>query len=275
MSTYVIGDVQGCFDELKQLLTQIEFNPDHDTLWFTGDLINRGPNSLAVLRFVKALGDRHQIVLGNHDLHLLAVAYGAADMNRHDTINDILTAPDKAELIDWLRHCPLLYHDAQTAYVLVHAGLAPAWTIKQAEQLAREVETVLRSSHPSTFLKHMYGNLPDEWRDDLSGVERLRCITNYLTRMRFCYTDGRLDLIYKGEIAGKPKDLIPWFEVKPRANAEAKIIFGHWAALGGEVNMPNLYALDTGCVWGNCLTAMRLEDEKRFRVNCAHLLSRK
>lgn len=267
MSTYAIGDIQGCFDELQQLLTLIQFDEAKDTLWFTGDLVNRGPYSLEVLRFIKALGERHITVLGNHDLHLLAVAYGVKSLHKDDTLDAILAAPDKQELLDWLRHRPVLHHDKAKDCVMVHAGLAPPWTLNQAKLLAQEVEATLRGKTPEFFFQHMYGNQPDHWDVNLAGVERLRCIVNYLTRMRFCYADGRLDLSYKGEIAGKPKDLFPWFDVE-RVNANVKIIFGHWAALGGKTDAPNVYALDTGCVWGNRLTAMRLEDEKRFAVKC-------
>lgn len=268
MTTYAIGDIQGCFAELEKLLVQINFNSDEDILWFTGDLVNRGPQSLEVLHFIKSLGEQHIVVLGNHDLHLLAVAYGVRAGHRDDTLDAILTAPDKVELIDWLRHRPLLHHDKSSGYVMTHAGLAPCWRLNEARLLAQEVEAALRNPAPELFLKHMYGNEPTQWNENLSGAERLRCIINFLTRMRFCHADGRLDLTYKGQIAGKPQDLIPWFDVPNRANANEKIIFGHWAALGGKTDAPNLYALDTGCVWGNCLSAMRLEDEKRFSVHC-------
>lgn len=268
MPTYAIGDIQGCFAEFQALLEKISFDPTRDTLWFTGDLINRGPQSLEVLRFIKTLGDKHQTVLGNHDLHLLSVANGFGNLHRTDTLDKILAAPDKGELMDWLRHRPLLYHDKQSGFVVAHAGLAPAWTLNQAKLLAQEVESVLRSDTPEFFLKVMYGNEPNTWNDNLAGVDRLRCIVNYFTRMRFCHADGSLDLAYKGEIGGKPNDLIPWFDVKSRVNANEKIIFGHWAALGGKTDAPNLYALDTGCVWGNCLTSMRIEDEQRFSVKC-------
>jgi bis(5'-nucleosyl)-tetraphosphatase (symmetrical) len=267
MATYVIGDVQGCYTELTQLLLKIQFKPDEDSLWFTGDLVNRGPHSLEVLRFVKALGNKHKIILGNHDLHLLAVASGVRNKHASDTLDSILQAPDKDELLNWLRHRELLYYDKTLQFVMTHAGLAPKWRLQKAQQLAQEAETVLRDS-PDFFLKNMYGNEPDDWDDSLSGIPRLRCIINYLTRMRFCYADGRLDLSYKGQIAGKPDNLIPWFDVPNRANANVKIIFGHWAALGGKTDVPNIYAVDTGCVWGNCLTAMRLDDEKRFSVAC-------
>jgi bis(5'-nucleosyl)-tetraphosphatase (symmetrical) len=266
MSTYVIGDVQGCFEPLQRLLTHIQFDPQVDTLWFTGDLVNRGPASLEVLRFVKSLGEKHITVLGNHDLHLIALAYGNKKTTEWDTLDFVLSAPDKEELMDWLRHRPLFYQEKE--FVLVHAGLAPSWRVLEARELAREVEAVLQSDQASDFLAHLYGNQPDVWRDDLVGYDRLRCIVNYFTRMRFCYADGRLELEYKGEVKNKPDDLIPWFDVPGRKNVEAKIIFGHWAALNGETNTPRVYALDTGCVWGNCLTAFRVEDEERFSVRC-------
>lgn len=269
MSTYAIGDIQGCFEQFQQLLALIHFNPASDTLWLTGDLVNRGPHSLEVLRFVKNLGDKQITILGNHDLHLLAVAYGFKQAHDKDTLSEILKAKDKTELIDWLRFRPLLHQDKN--FLMTHAGLAPAWTVAKAAQLARELEAVLRES-PEFLLKDIYGNLPDHWDDNLQGLERLRCIVNYFTRMRFCYADGRLDLTYKGNIANKPKNLLPWFEVPGRKNADAKIIFGHWAALNGEiVDTPNVYPLDTGCVWGNALTALRLEDEKIFSVSCAQV----
>ncbi|SRR5579885_244628 len=269
MATYVIGDVQGCFAEFEKLLEKIHFDSRKDTLWFTGDLVNRGPYSLEVLRFVKALGENHVTVLGNHDLHLLAVAYGVRSMHRSDTLESVLSAPDKDELIEWLRHRPLLHYDKSNGFVMAHAGLAPSWTLNEARSLAHEVELALRGRSPESFLKNMYGNQPDRWDDGLAGIDRLRCIINFLTRMRFCHADGRLDLSYKGEIAGKPAELIPWFDTPGRVNVSEKIIFGHWAALGGKTDAFNVYALDTGCVWGNCLTAMRLEDEKRFSVRCS------
>lgn len=268
MTTYAIGDIQGCFAEFTELLKVISFDAARDTLWFTGDLVNRGPQSLEVLRFVKALGDKHKVVLGNHDLHLIAVAYGFGKLRADDTLEEIIAASDYNELIDWLRRRPLLHHDKELDFVMTHAGLAPAWDIKKAKALAQEVEAILRSDHPEIFLQNMYGNQPDQWDDKLAGMERLRCITNFLTRLRFCYADGRIDLSYKGEIAGKPDDLIPWFDVKDRVNVNEKIVFGHWAALGGKTDAPNIYPLDTGCVWGNCLTAMRLEDTERFVVRC-------
>jgi bis(5'-nucleosyl)-tetraphosphatase (symmetrical) len=266
MPTYAIGDVQGCFEACQRLLRLIQFNSKQDQLWFVGDLVNRGSQSLEVLRFVKSLGKSQVSVLGNHDLHLLAVAFGVRALRPGDTLRDILDAPDCGELIDWLRHRPLLHEG--TGYVMTHAGLAPMWTAAQATQLAKEVETALQSDQAALFLENMYGDEPDDWQDNLTGMARLRCITNYFTRMRFCDISGKLMLGYKGTIADKPAGLIPWFEVPERCNANEKIIFGHWAALEKPLNKPNLYPLDTGCVWGNCLTAMRLEDGKLFSVSC-------
>ncbi len=264
MSTYVIGDLQGCFEPLARLLQHISFNAEKDTLWFTGDLVNRGPESLACLRFVKNLGSRHRVVLGNHDLHLLAVAYKAHASLPEDTFQDILNAPDKHELLDWLMHQPLLHYELD--YVLVHAGLAASWDLATAKTLAHEVESILQSDKAYDFLKHMYGNHPNAWSDDLQGIDRWRCITNYFTRARFCYPDGSLELETKGKINSAKDKLIPWFKVPNRQNADLKILFGHWAALGGITDTPHTYALDTGCIWGYNLTAMRLEDGLRFSV---------
>jgi bis(5'-nucleosyl)-tetraphosphatase (symmetrical) len=264
MSTYIIGDLQGCFEPLQRLLERISFNPNIDTLWFTGDIVNRGSQSLECLRFVKNLGNRHHIVLGNHDLHLLAVAHKAREPWKEDTLNEILAAPDKHDLLDWLMHQPLLHHDLD--YTMVHAGLAASWSLAKAKALAQEVESLLQSHQANHFFKHMYGNLPNAWSDDLEGFDRWRCITNYFTRARFCYPDGSLELENKGKIDSAKAKLIPWFKVPNRKNADVKILFGHWAALGGITDTPNTYALDTGCIWGYALTAMRLEDGARFSV---------
>ncbi|MHB1946915.1 MAG: symmetrical bis(5'-nucleosyl)-tetraphosphatase [Gammaproteobacteria bacterium] len=268
MSTYAIGDIQGCFAPLQKLLEKIQFNPAHDILWLTGDLVNRGPESLETLRFIKSLGNQHRIVLGNHDLHLLAVAYGIHTGHKEDTLHDILDAEDRNELIAWLSQLPLLIHDEKSGYTMVHAGLAPSWNLATAISLAQEVSAVLKSDQAREFFRHMYGNQPNAWRSDLTGWDRIRCITNYLTRVRFCHPDGSLELENKGKIEHRPADLMPWFQVPNRANANLKIIFGHWAALGGVTNTPNIFALDTGCVWGYCLTAMRLEDGERISVSC-------
>lgn len=267
MATYAIGDVQGCYVELQALLNKIQLK-DEDVLWFTGDLVNRGPQSLEVLRFIKSLGTKQVSVLGNHDLTLIAIAYGAREDHAGNTLNEILNASDRIELIEWLRHLPLVHHDKIKQFTMVHAGIAPDWTVQQSLALSKEVELELQSDDPKLFLTRMYGNDPEKWEDGLAGMPRLRCIVNYCTRMRFCYADGRLELSYKGQIDNKPEDLIPWFNVPERKNKEDKIVFGHWAALNGKTNAANVYALDTGCIWGNCLTAMRLEDQARFSIKC-------
>lgn len=268
MATYAIGDIQGCFASLQTLLQHIHFDPLTDRLWFTGDLVNRGPQSLAVLRFIKQLGPTHSLVLGNHDLTLLAIAYGVRERHARDTFEDILTAPDRDELLQWLQQQPLLHYDASLQTVMTHAGIAPCWTLEEAIRYAKEVEHILKSDQASNYLHAMYGNQPDLWHEQLSGMDRLRCITNYFTRMRFCTAEGRLNLTYKGTIAEKPADLYPWFDLPHRQPISEKILFGHWAALNGKTNQARIFALDTGCVWGNCLTALRLEDEQLFRVAC-------
>lgn len=268
MPTYAIGDVQGCFIALQKLLKHIQFDPTRDQLWFTGDLVNRGSHSLEVLRFVKGLGNNQKTVLGNHDLHLLACAYQQHPGWKEDTFTDILTAPDREELIDWLRHQALFHYDKNLDYALVHAGLAPSWDTQKALALSQEIETVLQGSEIADFLGKMYGDQPDTWSDSLSGWDRLRAITNYFTRVRFCYPDGRLELSDKGPANSPQSHLLPWFRLPDRINEDQRIIFGHWAALGGITHTPKVYSLDTGCVWGFKLTAMRLEDEKRFGVSC-------
>ena len=267
MSTYAIGDIQGCFSALEKLLTHINFNAENDTLWFAGDIVNRGSQSLEVLRFIKQLGAKHITVLGNHDLHLLAVAFGVREQRQHDTLSAILTAPDRDELLDWLRQRPLIHFDKQKNFLLVHAGIANAWSVEQAVSLSQEVEHALQNN-PKILLNTMYGDQPEQWSTALTGADRLRCIINYCTRMRFCHRDGRLDLSYKGEIKNKPADLIPWFEMPDLASGNVNIAFGHWAALNGETNAPHVFALDTGCAWGHCLTALRLEDQQRFSIKC-------
>lgn len=268
MSTYAIGDVQGCFDELQALLKLISFTPKSDTLWFTGDLVNRGRQSVEVLRLIKSLNKSAVVVLGNHDLHLLAVHHGTVALKRKDSFHDVLDAADRDLLCHWLQQQPFLYHDEQLNYTLVHAGIAPQWNLEEAMKHASEVENVLRSDHYLDYFQHMYGNLPDSWDDLLMGVDRLRVITNYLTRMRFCDIHGRIDLLYKGTLENCPEGLMPWFKLPNRKNKELRIVFGHWAALEGKSGVANVYALDTGCCWGNHLTAMRLEDQKIFSVKC-------
>ena len=263
MAIYAIGDVQGCFDELQTLLKQIDFYPGRDHLWFTGDLVNRGPKSLPVLRFVKSLAGGAVTVLGNHDLHLLAVAEGSDRYRYNDTFDDVLNAPDSDELLDWLRRRPLLHHDAKLGYTLIHAGLPPQWDLTQAEACAAELETVLRGPRYGEYFGHMYGDRPDLWSDDLTGWERLRFITNCFARMRYCDNAGRLALDEKGAPGTQSAGYLPWFATEGRRSAELKIIFGHWSTLGGRTD-PGIYPLDTGCVWGGSLTALRLDGEPRW-----------
>ena len=269
MATYAIGDVQGCYDPLQRLLAKIAFNAKHDRLWFVGDLVNRGPQSLAVLRFIRSLGDNAVTVLGNHDLTLLAVAEGCSRLRSKDTFQDILRAPDCDELLNWLRQRPLIHYDAKLNFLMVHAGLAPQWNLQQALTYAHEVEEILRGPGYRGFLDAMFGNEPHLWNDNLTGIERLRCITNYLTRIRFCTDDGALSLIHKGAPGSQPAALKPWFETANRCTSEINIVFGHWAALG-FYRQPGIYALDSGCVWGNTLTALRLDaPEQVCCVSCA------
>lgn len=263
MSTYAIGDVQGCYAELCDLLAHIAFNPSQDKLWFAGDLVNRGPNSLAVLRLIKNLGNA-VVVLGNHDLHLLAIANGHPFKDH--TMQDVLAAPDRDELINWLRQQPLFYYDATHDYALVHAGLPPEWDITAALLHAAEVEQLLRSPNYADLLEHLYGDKPDHWDPELAGWARLRFIANALTRIRFCRADGKLNFSTKGEIGSQPPGYQPWFTIPNRASRTTNILFGHWAALEGQTHTAGVYALDTGCVWGRSLTALRLEDSQRFSV---------
>jgi bis(5'-nucleosyl)-tetraphosphatase (symmetrical) len=267
MAIYAIGDVQGCYIELVQLLEKIAFDPAGDEVWFVGDLVNRGAESLAVLRLVRSLGDRAITVLGNHDLHLLAVAEDIAELHPSDTLDEILAASDSDELLTWLRHQRMLHVDGDK--VLVHAGLLPCWTIVQAQALAGEVEAALRGKDYAKFLAHMYGNQPNAWDDELTGYKRLRVITNALTRMRICTPQGEMEFKFKGEQYKIPAGYVPWFDVKPRASQSAAVIFGHWSALGLVVEK-NLLALDTGCLWGGPLTAIRLEDREVFQVPSAN-----
>ncbi len=268
MAIYAIGDVQGCFDELQTLLKQIGFEAGRDRLWFTGDLVNRGPKSLEVVRFVKNLAGDALTVLGNHDLHLLAVAEGQDRYRYNDTFDDVLNAPDSDELLDWLRHRPLLHHDPKLGYTLIHAGLPPQWDLAQAEACAAEVEAVLRGHRYGEYFEHMYGSQPELWSDDLTDWERLRFITNCFTRLRYCDKDGRLALEEKGAPGSQADGYLPWFTAPARRSAGLNIIFGHWSALG-EHTAPGTYPLDTGCVWGGSLTALRLDGEARwYRSPC-------
>lgn len=267
MATYAIGDIQGCYASLQQLLQKIAFDPSNDKIWLVGDLINRGPDSLAVLRWAKSHEKSVITVLGNHDLHALVVYEGFETAHRLDTLDELLAAPDAASLFDWLRRQRLAY--AQDDYLLVHAGVLPQWkTQQQVIQLAAEVETALRSNDYRDFLRQMYGDQPDTWRDDLSGMDRLRVITNALTRLRVCTPDGAMEFRFKGELADIPAGYHPWFALPATADRDSTIIFGHWSALGLMLNN-DVIALDTGCLWGDSLTAIRLQDRQLFQVSCA------
>lgn len=260
MAVYAIGDVQGCADELEELLARLDFDATRDRLWFVGDLVNRGPRSLETLRRVKSLGDAAIVVLGNHDLHLLAIARGGADWRPHDEgLHAIVDAPDAESLLDWLQARPLLHHDAQLGITLFHAGLPPQWDIATAQSCAHEVEQQLRGTNVGTLFAHMYGNEPAVWRDDLEGWDRLRFSINAFTRLRVCdVADGRMRLQFKGPPAMAPQESLPWFRIPWRRSAGERVVFGHWSALG-YVAEPGVLGLDTGCVWGGTLTGQRLD----------------
>lgn len=268
MATYVIGDLQGCLTPLVQLLEQINYHPEQDKLWFAGDLINRGEESLETLRFIKSLGSNATIVLGNHDLHLLAVSHGYGKLKRGDTLTEVLTAGDRDDLMNWLRHQPLFHYDEQLNTVMTHAGIPPCWDLTQTQALAQEVEDKLKSDSVDEFFAAMYGNKPNVWSDDLTGLDRLRAITNYLTRMRFCDENSKLDLKSKEGINTATKGYAPWFNYPTKVPENCHIVFGHWAALEGNTQKERIHALDTGCVWGGSLTALRLEDRQRFSTPC-------
>ncbi|MCW8901016.1 MAG: symmetrical bis(5'-nucleosyl)-tetraphosphatase [Gammaproteobacteria bacterium] len=265
MATYAIGDLQGCYDSLLRLLDKLKFDSAQDTLWFAGDLVNRGPDSLSTLRFAKSLGDNAVTVLGNHDLHLLAIA--AKHKKTHDVgLKDILHADDAAELLDWLRMQPLLHHDKELNFTMVHAGIYPEWDLKTAQQSAHELESVLRSENYLDFIFHMYGNLPGKWDDNLQSWDRLRFICNSFTRMRYCEKDSTLNFHSHGAPGTHPENTLPWFELPSRKMTDERIIFGHWSTLG-KINKKNVYALDTGCVWGGELTALRIDCEEALYIS--------
>jgi bis(5'-nucleosyl)-tetraphosphatase (symmetrical) len=267
MATYAVGDIQGCIKPLKCLLKQVSFCWKTDQLWLVGDLVNRGPDSLKTLRYLYKHRESIHAVLGNHDLHLLAVANGLRKRSRSDTLEEVLQAPDRDELLDWLRHRPLLHTDQ--GHTMVHAGLPPMWTLAQAQAYAREVETVMRGPDYRAFLANMYGNNPRRWKESLTGYPRLRLITNYLTRMRFVYPNGSLDLVSKGSQPNPGRNVAPWFSYKKRETRKEKLIFGHWAALDGKVDGKNLFATDTGCVWGGKLTFYCLDTGEWHSCACS------
>lgn len=263
MATYAIGDIQGCYHAFQALLARIEFNPSHDELWLVGDLINRGSGSLEVLRWCYQHQNNLKVVLGNHDLHALVVAAGFVSPKKGDTLSALLAAEDCKVLLDWLRHQHLAYSNNQ--YLMVHAGLLPQWTVEQALRYAEEVESALQAPDYLRFLAHMYGNQPSSWRDDLTGLDRLRVITNAMTRLRVCTPQGEMQFSFKGELQDVPSGYMPWFDVTNRASQNAQVIFGHWSALGLQ-QRDNVDALDTGCLWGGQLTAMNLETKAVTQV---------
>ncbi len=272
MSTYVVGDIQGCYKALRRLLKKIDFSPADDILWFAGDLVNRGPKSLETLRYLSDIDDSIRVVLGNHDLHFIAIFEGCARASSKDSLDELLEAPDCEALCDWMRQKDLAYYDSVDTrtgienFLMVHAGVAPGWSLKKTLKLAAEVELALQGPDYREFLTAMYGNEPIRWSDKLTGQDRLRTITNYLTRVRFCDDIGSLRLDIKEGLCAAPEGFRPWFEYQ-KITPETSILFGHWAALEGKTNTPHVYALDTGYVWGRELTAMRLEDKKLFWVS--------
>jgi|TARA_B100002003_G_C14156377_1_gene556836 bis(5'-nucleosyl)-tetraphosphatase (symmetrical) len=261
MRTYVFGDIQGCFDELERLLDMVNYDASADRLWFVGDLINRGPKNLESLDFIMSQ-KQVTVVLGNHDLHFLALASGHRAPHPSDTVTDLLASPRLPEIVDWIRSQPLIHADQESGTVMVHAGIPPMWNLDTCLARAREVETALQSEDYTAFLKGMYGNEPEEWRDNLAGQDRLRIITNYFTRMRYVTLNGKLELTHKGSEV--PAGFSPWFDLMRPTQAFQRILFGHWAALEGLTNNESAIALDTGCVWGRNLTAFCIEDNQFF-----------
>jgi len=266
MATYAIGDIQGCYEEFSRLLDEVDFRSDTDQLWLLGDLINRGPENLAVLRRVIDLGSAAITVLGNHDLHFLAIHRGGHSLNRADTFGDVLESSKVDQISDWYRQQPLLYRSKKLGYVMAHAGIPHLWNMKKARTLAEEVAEVIRGPDCESYFQQMYGNDPICWDDDLEGMPRWRSITNYFTRMRLLDEEGRLDFSHKGALAEAPEDFEPWFELRARTPLKLRILFGHWAALEGYTGHDRIINLDTGCVWGRSLTALRLDDGTFFSV---------
>ena len=265
MARWAVGDVQGCCEELEQLLARTRFSSDRDRLWFVGDLVNRGPKSLPTLRLVHSLGDNTISVLGNHDLHLLAVALIGAKLRRNDTLSQILDAPDRDRLLQWLQLLPLAHFEPEHGDLMLHAGVLPQWSVAQTLELAAEVQRALRDN-PRALLSSMYGDQPDHWQPALAAPDRLRLTINVLTRLRFCTADGRVDFKQKGRPDCAPAPWLPWFKVPGRASREQRIVFGHWSALGFHSER-GVLGIDTGCVWGGALTAVNLDDPEAPRVS--------
>ncbi len=268
MATYAIGDIQGCYDQLQNLLIKLKFKSDKDTLWFAGDIINRGPDSLKTLRFIKSLEDNAITILGNHDLNLLAIAHGHAKPAKKDTIDDILNAKDADHLLEWLLHRPLVHYQKKHNICMVHAGIHPDWSLKQTLKYAAEVEQILQGPQAETFFKHMYGNKPDKWNNKLTGWNRLRFITNCFTRLRYINEDLKFCLNEKGAPGSQAKNIHPWFEFS-RKEDDLNIVFGHWSTLK-DPKIKHFYPLDTGCLWGGKLTALKINKhlDNRTAVKC-------
>ncbi len=266
MATYAIGDVQGCYSEFSRLLELIRFDPGQDRLWLLGDLVNRGPESLRVVRLVRSLGDAAVTVLGNHDLHFLAIHLGGHSMNRHDTFSDLFEAEDVDEIADWYCRQPFIVVDDDLGCAMVHAGIPHIWSLDKALLLAQEVQSELMGERRTRYFERMYGNQPNAWREDHSGMDRLRVITNYFTRMRLLDDKARMNFSHKGAPGDAPRGLLPWYEFRARHPLPLKLLFGHWAALEQGTGHAELVALDTGCVWGRELTALCLETDQRYSV---------
>jgi bis(5'-nucleosyl)-tetraphosphatase (symmetrical) len=267
MTDYAIGDIQGCYERLRDVLAKADFSPSRDRLWVAGDLINRGPSSLESLRYIESLGSSAVVVLGNHDLHLLAVALGGHALRNKDTLSDILDAPDAPHLLYWLCRQNMMVHDPARNFVMVHAGLPHIWTVEQGMAYAREVEEAISGPGAADYFTGMYGNRPDRWDESLQGLDRLRAITNYFTRMRFIAEDGTLEFGAKESANDAPEGFAPWFRFQ--RPDDVRVIFGHWAALEGETDNERFIGLDTGCVWGGKLTMMNLDSGEQIHCDCS------
>ena len=268
MATYAVGDIQGCYKALLKLLKKVDFSPSRDQLLAAGDVINRGPDSLATLDYVMSLEHSFKMVLGNHDLHFLAVANKTKALKKKDTLDKLLDAKNAGQITTWLEQQPLFYAPENLPFVMVHAGIPPMWNLSQAENYANEVEAILNTPQKIDFFEHMYGNDPDQWDNNLTGNDRLRTITNYFTRMRFCDNKGKLELTTKTGPEIPPPGYQPWYTFRNEENTSKTILFGHWAALEGRINSLHAAALDTGCVWGGKLTMMHLETREKIAISC-------
>ncbi|MXP51132.1 bis(5'-nucleosyl)-tetraphosphatase (symmetrical) ApaH [Pantoea sp. SoEX] len=262
MSTYLVGDIHGCYKELRTLLNKVDFNPQNDTLWLTGDLVSRGPNSLNVLRYIKSIDHCVKLVLGNHDLNLLSIYAGINNAKPKYNLTKLLKSEDIDDLINWLRCKPLIQIDEQKKIIMSHAGITPQWNLKTAKKCASEIEKILSSDMYSSFLSSIYGNMPNNWSEELKGLARLRFITNAFTRMRYCFNNGQLEMFSKNIIESSNMPIKPWFDIKNKISDDYTIIFGHWSALKGKGTPKNIIGLDTGCCWGGNLTLLHWEEKK-------------